>query len=133
MKISEIEPEIRRIRLNDEADFEEQVMHIKPTVNRNMEAYGIFVNDQLVGVCRINLNPFDITDVFAINFIGVNPLYRNQKLGDKLLKHVCSIYGSLGATTGSKSNPIIKNLLIKYGFKIKSKKSGVIYWIYNKN
>ena len=118
--------DIRNISSKEGATFEGKERGITPNI-MNMRFYGIFIDDDLTGVCRINLKPKNFDGV-AISYLGILEKYQGEGLASKLLDFIVNQYNNITATTGNKSNSRMKEILIKYGFNQKSINKNVIIW-----
>ncbi len=108
----------------------------------NMEFYGAFDGDKLIGGTVININP----DNFHYRSLGLHPEvfgeylvvlkeYRNKRIGKELFKKILK-YKKIGFKTGGMTTDIAKSMYEKMGFKVvKEKESGgvfVQYWYLEK-
>jgi ribosomal protein S18 acetylase RimI-like enzyme len=122
--------DIRTISSKEGSDFEEKERGIKPNI-MNMRFYGIFIDDDLTGVCRINLKPKNFDGV-AISYLGILEKYRGAGLASKLLDFIVNQYNNITATTGNKSNSRMREILVKYGFNQETINKNVIIWVKGK-
>ncbi|MBN2344309.1 MAG: GNAT family N-acetyltransferase [Deltaproteobacteria bacterium] len=84
------------------------------------KCFGVFVEDELVGVCVANLNDDDIWEIFNIVVI---PEKQKQGFGKKLLEFVINYFEELGASSLELGTGTFGYQLLFYqraGFRVES-------------